>query len=116
MSPLGWQLEVIVEKERLEFDWFYQKRLITSINMGIRNIGENNFINNLYGAYIDYLDRPFPSGDVENIDFISFKCQWWLKTNMSLFSEISYNKSNKTGDNINGNLGIDIYYSIDKNL
>ena len=82
--------------------------------MGKRNIGENNFINNLYGAYIDYSDGPFPSGDVENIDFISFKCQWWLKTNMSLFSEISYNKSNKTGDNIKGNLGIDIYYGIDK--
>ena len=115
-EPLGWHIGSDSRERKVGINWFYQNKVLTSINMGIRNIGENNFINNLYGAYIDYLDRPFPSGDVENIDFISFKCQWWFKTYILLFSEISYNKSNKTGNNISGNLGIDIYYSIDKNL
>ena len=114
-DPLGWHIGSDSRERKVGLNWFYQNKVLTSINMGIRNIGENNFINNLYGAYIDYLDGPFPSGDVEDIDFLSFKSQWWLKTNMSIFSEISYNKSNKTGNNINGNLGIDIYYSIDKN-
>ena len=93
-----------VEK-KVGINWFYKKRFL-QINLGSRNIGENNIINNLYGAYVDYIERPFPSGDVEDIDFISFKCQWWFKTNMSIFSEISYDKSNKTGDNSNSNLGL----------
>jgi len=113
-DPLGWHIGSDSRERKVGINWFYQNKILTNINMGIRNIGENNFIQNPYRAYIDYLDRPFPSGAVENIKFISFKCQWWLKTNMSLFSEISYNKSDKTGDNINGNLGIDLYYSIDK--
>ena len=114
-NPLGWHIGSDSRERKIGINWFYQNKFLTSINMGIRNIGENNFINNLYEPYIDYLDRPFPSGDVENIDFISFKCHWWLKTNMSIFSEINFNKSNKTGDNIKSNLGIDLYYSIDKN-
>ena len=115
-DPLGWHIGSDSRERKVGINWFYRNKVITSIDMGIRNIGENNFINNLYGEYKDYSDRPFPSGDVENIDFISFKCQWWFKTNMSLFSEISYNKSNKNRDKIKGNLGIDLYYSIDKNL
>ena len=116
MKPLGWHIGSDSREKKVGIDWFYQKKgSYKHLIMGLRNIGENNIINNLYGAYVDYIDRPFPSGDVEDIDFISFKCQWWLKTNMSIFSEISYDKSNKTGDNINSNLGIDLYYSIDEN-
>ncbi len=115
-DPLGWHIGSDSRERKVGVNWFHQNKVLTSIDVGIRNIGENNFINNLYLAYVDYSDKVFPSGNVENIDFISFKCQWWLKTNMSIFSEISYNGSNKTGNYINGNIGIDLYYSIDRNL
>ena len=114
-EPLGWHIGSDSREKMVGIDWFYQKKVLTTFNLGLRNIGENNIINNLYGAYEDYIDKPFPSGDVEDIDFVSLKCRWWLKKNMSIFSEFSYHKSNKTGDNINSNLGIDLYYSIDEN-
>ena len=37
----------------------YQKNLITKIDFGIRDIGEKNFINDLYNPYEDYINEPF---------------------------------------------------------
>ena len=114
-DPLGWHIGSDSREREVGINWLYQDKILTSINMGIRNLGENNFINNLYEPYVDYLDGLFPSGDIESIDFISFKCRWWLRTNMSIISEIAYNKSDKTGNNVKGNFGIDFYYGIGKN-
>ena len=100
----------------LGFDWLYQRRSITNLNIGIRNIGEKNFINNLYDPYTDYLDEPFPSGDVENIKYMSSKVQWWWKPNIAFFSDIEYISSNESGSKFNSNFGIDIFYGINKNL
>ena len=55
-DPLGWHIGSDSRERKVGLNWFYQNKVLTSINMGIRNIGENNFINNLYGAYIDYLE------------------------------------------------------------
>jgi len=114
-NPLGWHIGSDSRERKVGINWLYQNKVLTSINMGIRHLGENNFINNLYEPYVDYLDGPFPSGDIESIDFISFKCHWWLKTNMSIVSEIAYLKSDKTGKNVKGIIGIDLYYGVGKN-
>jgi len=114
-DPLGWRIGSDSRERKVGINWLYQNKVFTNINMGIRHLGENNFINNLYEPYGDYLDVPFPSGDIENIDFISFKCHWWLKTNMSIVSEIAYLKSDKIGKNFKGILGIDFYYGVGKN-
>ncbi len=114
-DPLGWRIGSDSRERKVGINWLYQNKVFTNINMGIRHLGENNFINNLYEPYGDYLDGPFPSGDVDSIDFISFKCHWWLKTNMSIISEIAYLKSDKTGNNVKAMFGIDLYYGVGKN-
>jgi len=115
-DPLGWAIGNDSREMNLGFDWLYQNRIITNLNIGIRNIGEKNFINNLYDPYTDYLDEPFPSGDVENIQFVISKVQWWWKPNISIFGQFKYNRSDKSGRNSEGKIGIDIYYGVDKNL
>lgn len=115
-SPLGWTVGSDSREMNLGFDWLYQRRSITNLNIGIRNIGEKNFINNLYDPYTDYLDEPFPSGDVENIKYMSSKLQWWWKPNIAFFSDIEYISSNESGSKFKSNFGIDIFYGINKNL
>ena len=115
-DPLGWAIGSDSREMNLGFDWLYQKKIISNLNIGIRNIGEKNFINNLYDPYTDYLDEPFPSGDVENIQFVISKVQWWWKPNISIFGQFKYNRSDKSGRNSEGKIGIDIYYGVDKNL
>ena len=115
-APLGWTIGSDSRQINLGFDWLYQKRIITNLNIGIRNIGEKNFINNLYDPYTDYLDEPFPSGDVENIKYMSSKVQWWWKPNIAFFSDIQYNTSDESGSAFRSNFGIDIFYGINKNL
>ena len=115
-APLGWTIGSDSREMNLGFDWLYQKKIITNLNIGIRNIGEKNFINNLYDPYTDYLDEPFPSGDVENIKYISSKVQWWWKPNIAFFSDIQYNTSDESGSAFRSNFGIDIFYGINKNL
>jgi len=115
-SPLGWTVGSDSREINLGFDWLYQKGILTNINIGIRNIGEKNFINNLYDPYTDYLDEPFPSGDVENFKYMSSEVQWWWKPNIALFSNIEYVSSKESGSNFKSNFGIDIFYGINKNL
>ena len=115
-APLGWTIGSDSRAINLGFDWLYQKRIITNLNIGIRNIGEKNFTNNLYDPYKDYLDEPFPSGDVENIKYMSSKVQWWWKPNIAFFTDFQYNISDESGSAFRSNFGIDIFYGINKNL
>ena len=115
-NPLGWDIGSDSREINLGLDWLYQKIIITNFNIGIRNIGEKNFINNLYAPYKDYLDESFPSGDVENITFMSSKVQWWWRPNIAIIGQFKYNSSDKLGVKKEGNIGIDIYYGLDKYL
>ena len=55
------------ESNFLKYLYDYDNLLITKIDFGIRDIGEKNFINDLYNPYEDYIDEPFPSGEINNI-------------------------------------------------
>ena len=94
----------------------HRERFVANLEIGVRNLGEKNIINGLYDPYIDYLDEPFPSGEIENLNFFMSKIQWWWKPNVSFFSKFDYNNSNKVGDNFKLNIGIDMFYKIDKYL
>lgn len=115
-NPLGWQIGSDAREIKLGFDWMHRERFVANLEIGVRNMGEKNIINGLYDPYIDYLDEPFPSGEIENISFIMSKIQWWWKPNVSFFSKFDYNNSNKIGDYFKLNIGIDMFYKIDKYL
>ena len=115
-DPLGWVVGSDSREFKLGLDWLYQKKIITKISFGVKNIGEKNFINNLYAPYENYLDEPFPSGNINNINFISTSLHWWLKPNIAFFSDIHYNNSDKSGSYFKTNFGIDIFYGINKTL
>ena len=85
--------------------------VITNIEIGKRSIGEKNIYNNPYLGYTDYLDGPFPSGNVEQINFGQATIQWWWKPNLSFFGQIYYN-SNLPEKNLEFNIGVDIFYAL----
>ena len=115
-SPLGWQVGSDSREIKMGFDWLYKEKIIFDLDMGIKNLGEKNFIDNLYEPYINYFDEPFPSGEVENINFIHSKAQYWWRPNISTLIKFEYNNSNKIGKNFELNIGIDMYYGISKYL
>ena len=115
-DPLGWHIGSDSRERKVGINWLFQNKVLTSIKFGIRNIGENNFINTLYEPYIDYLDSPFPSGDIENINFMTYRLQWWLRPNISIISQFEYQRSDKFGSNTEGIIGIDLYYGLNKKI
>ena len=115
-SPLGWQDGSDTREIKIGFNWLYKKRMITDLDIGLKSSGEKNFIESLYEPYTDYLDEPFPSGEVENISFIFSKVQYWWKPNISSHIKLEFNDSDKLGNNFNWNIGFDIYYGVNKYL
>ena len=101
---------------KIGFDWLYKKMIITNLDIGLKIIGEKNFIESLYEPYTDYLDEPFPSGNVENISFIFSKVQYWWRPNICSHIKLEFNDSNKLGKNFEWNIGFDIYYGVNKYL
>ena len=114
--PLGWVIGSDSREIQTGINWLYRNRIISSLCIGSRLIGEKNLINNLYGPYADYFNEPFPSGSIEEISFGSAILQWWYKPNISIISEFEINNSNKKGNNIEFSFGIDIFYGISTKL
>lgn len=115
-SPLGWQVGNDSREIRIGFDWLYRKKIFIDLDIGHKNLGEKNFIYSLYEPYIDYIEGLSPSGEVENINFIYSKAQYWWRPNISAQIKLEYNNSNKLGKNFDLNIGFDIYYGISKYL
>ena len=115
-SPLGWQAGSDTREIKMGFNWLYKKRIITDLDIGLKSSGEKNFIESLYEPYTDYLDEPFPSGEVENISFIFSKVQYWWRPNISSHIKLEFNDSDKLGNNFDWNIGFDIYYGVNKYL
>ena len=113
---LGWNYGSDSREIKFGLSGLYNNRIIFNVDIGKRQIGEKNILNNPYNAYTDFLDVPFPSGIVEEVVFGLGKLQWWYKPNLSLIAKIDYNKSNFFGNNIEWNIGADIFYQIDKKL
>ncbi len=109
-KPLGWQIGSDSEEIKLGFNISHNS-LITNIELGNRNIGEKNIYNDPYLGYTDYIDEPFPSGNIENINFVKIRTQWWWKNNISLFGQFYYH-SNISNENLEFNMGIDIFFSL----
>ena len=115
-SPLGWHVGSDSREIKLGFDWLYKEKIITDLDIGHKSLGEKNFIDSLYEPNTDYLDESFPSGDVEKINFIFSKVQYWWSQNISAFIKLEYNNSNKLGKNFEWIIGFDLYYGVNKFL
>ena len=109
-KPLGWQIGSDSKELKLGLNISFNN-VITNIEIGKRNIGEKNIYNNPYIGYTDYLDGPFPSGNVEQINFGKMTIQWWWETNLSLFGQIYYDSS-LPEKNLEFNIGVDMFYSL----
>ena len=114
-QPLGWEIGSDSKEIKLGLKSSYNS-LMASIELGLRNTGEKNINYNPYLGYIDYIDEPFPSGNVEKINFGSSKIQWRWKTNLLLFGQLNSYHSNSSGKSLELNLGIDIFLPINTML
>ena len=111
-KPLGWSIGSDSKEAKIGLNGIYNKKLVINIEYGIKEIGENNLLNNPYSGYTDYADGPFPSGVVEKISFGFGRIQWWVNSYLSVISDLRYNNSNMFGNNIQLNIGIDIFYPL----
>ena len=115
-KPLGWSVGSDSREINLGVNALYNSNLITNIEIGQREIGEKNIIGSPYDGYTDYLAGPFPSGDVENILYVSGRLQWWWKKNLSLITELVYNDSNRNDKELQFNIGVDLFYPFNKKI
>ncbi len=115
-DPLGW--EIGNDSREIEFglNSLFHNKIITSLSVGNRLIGEKNMIDNLYEPYIGYVNESFPSGVTEQISFGSTSLKWWYKPNISIISKLEIKKSDKLGTDIELDIGIDIFYGIKATL
>ena len=115
-KPLGWNIGSDSKETKIGLNGVYNNKLIVEIEYGIQELGENNFVNNAYSGYTDYSDGPFPSGMVENVYFGSSRLQWWVNSYFSVITNLRYNNSNLDGNNLELNIGIDIFYPFNTTL
>ena len=111
-NPLGWSIGNDSNEKKIGINFLYHDNIITSLSFGDRNIGENNFMNEPYKPYKDYLNDHSPSGNVENINYISFMLQYWWKPSFSIINQFEYNISNTQENYTEWSVGIDFYYGL----
>ena len=109
-KPLGWNIGSDSEEIKTGLNALYNNKLIVNIEAGRRVLGEKNLLDDPYLGYTNYLAGQFPSGAIEDVSFASARLQWWIKSNFSFISEIKYNNSNMTGNDLELNIGIDVFY------
>jgi hypothetical protein len=73
-------------------------RLITTISIGKKRSGEQSILQNLYEPYIEFIDVPFPSGNVVKTAFILWKVSWSPRANMRIKLQSQIADSNLNGN------------------
>ena len=109
-KPLGWEYGSDGRELRFGLSYFNMNNLIGNIKIGQRQIGEESIIYNPYNTYFDHLSGKFPSGKVNNISFIDFESQWWLRPNISVMFSIRYTNSVIDDQSIEYKIGTEIFY------
>ena len=115
-NPLGWEIGSDSKEIKFGLGWLYKKKIITEVKLGQRNIGEKNFIKNLYAPYDNYRHESFPSGDINNINFVSTGLHWWWKPNIAFLIDMEYNDADQSRSEFKSIFGIDIFYGINRTL
>ena len=115
-EPLGWALGSDSRELKIGLNTFYKNRLFTNIESGQREIGGGNMKESPYEGYTDYYEVPFPSGVVENKTFFKWTLHWWWKQNISFLGEVEYVNSNFIKDDLEINVGVDIFYPLNTKL
>jgi len=115
-KPLGWNIGSDSKETKIGFNALYIKKLIVNIEVGRKELGEKNLLNEPYRGYTDYLDSQFPSGAVEKVSFGFGRLQWWVNSYFSVITEIKYNNSNMFENDLELNIGIDIFYPVNTAL
>ena len=65
--------------------------LILDFSLGNILIGDGTILNEPYERYYDYKTGPFPSGNIQKTNFISFDIKWLYKPNICLTFSYSSN-------------------------
>jgi len=115
-KPLGWIHGSDGQELKIGLHYFNRKNMIGMIEAGMRSSGDESITQRPYDPYEDYLAGPFPSGEVEENQFIMGKLQWWWKMNLSVIIQIQMETSN-TNDNITSlTMGLDMFFPKDFKL
>ena len=85
---------------------------MAQLEAGQRKTGEESITSRSYDPYADYLAGPFPSGNVEELLFISSKLQWWWRPSIQLNGGIEWDNNGS----LQSFFGINIYFPRDFTL
>ena len=78
--------------------------------MGRRNSGQGNILNSPYVALVNYNGGSFPSGIVNEVDYMDFSLGYWVWKRFFMYNKITLDKSNLYGKNNVIQLGFDFYF------
>lgn len=115
-KPLGWTIGSDSKEIKIGANLLLYEMVIANLELGYQILGEKNIIESLYQPYSDYLDGPFPSGDLKKRLSTSGRLQWWIKKKFSILTNFEYVVSEANISELNFNVGIDIYFKTDSLL
>ena len=110
--PLGWKYGSDGKEITSGVNYTNFKNFIFYFKFGKRAIGQNSLIYNLYDPYKNYLSGSFPSGNVNEHNFINLSSQYWIKNYMSVYISFNYTNSNHALSENSINFGIDFFRKI----
>tara|TARA_Y100000996_G_scaffold415193_1_gene408661 strand:+ start:1138 stop:2478 length:1341 start_codon:yes stop_codon:yes gene_type:complete len=93
--PLGWYGGSDGREICVGMKYFNNKDLIINISSGLLQSGEETIVNKIFETYTDYLEGPFPSGEVKNTYFFETNVIYWFKENHSLSSSLNWSENVK---------------------
>ncbi|MBI04433.1 MAG: hypothetical protein CMI96_01285 [Pelagibacteraceae bacterium] len=109
-SPLGWKWGSDTEEFRVGVELFKFKKFNYAFVVGRRNSGQGNILSTPYTAYDNYEGGAFPSGLVNEVDFMDFSLNYWIWKRLSFYNKIVIEKSNLYGKNNAFKFGFDFYF------
>ncbi len=110
--PLGWEFGSDARDYNLGLQLYSWGKIIVLSKIGRREVGENNLTYNLYAPYQNYQKTSFPSGNVNEIDYVTSQLQFQIQENIILESKLDYSISNLSGKNLEASIGVNYFFYI----
>ena len=111
-KPLGYHKGNDCLEREVGLIWLYEQKAIINATIRVSNIGEKNFLNDIYSPYTSYSSNEFPSGDAERFNHFFCKAQWWITPYISIFSELHHSNYEEKGAKTFANIGFNAYYKM----
>jgi len=108
--PLGWKYGSDGYEYKIGLNQIYDSKIISKFEMGYMSVGGKSIINNSYLNHFSF-SRDSNSNNIPNIKsfFIKGNLEWWLKPEISILTSIEWVNYYTSSNELNFNLGANIF-------